>query len=692
MDELELNLKVTANTQAIEDIQSQLDKLKKSTKETSDGFGIADTQLGKLWNTLKEGVEKGVQSFQTLQGAIAATGIGLLVIAVASLIQYFKSTNEGANTMKGIMAALGQVIREGPIVAFNALKILFNSVKLGIEEIELGWLKLKSVFDKSDSMKAQVADLKKEIDKTKQAIVDEANAIANSGKNMAEAYKLAKQWEEIQQKIQADRVKEEDIETKIAELRDKAQEVKASDLSADEKATKQLELLNQAKILVHQKDAMALQDAQAALAIAQQQLVLAPKDTEAIKKVQDAEIEVQKIKQEGANADKAISRQMLGAHNELIKSKEEEAKVIAEMNEKTLEDTLKGRDKELAAEDFKYEQNKIKYKNNAKELEALEIEHKANILAINKKFDEEEAKGEDALMAELEKSMQEDAKKNIEDFKGTKDEELKVLETYLQQGLIDQNLYDKTVQKLTQDQAKAQEQVMTITGQKFEAQQKKQLDTLNTSLKKGLISQEQYNKAVNQLKENETKMVLKGASDTLDAVSDALGKGTIAGKAASIASTTIKTYESAEGAYSSMIAIPIVGPILAPIAAAAAVVLGLKNIAQIAGVQPPAKQKLAAGGYIGGNQYTGDNVPVMANSGEYVVNNQAMQNPQIAQAVMNMNANPNGGASGGGSISEERIAEIAAHAVKAIPVQVTEHQITLHQNNVAVREARFSVV
>ena len=106
MDELELQLKVTANTAAIEDIQKQMDKLKTSSKETSDGFGVMDTKLGSLWKGIQEGVSKGVQSFKTLTGAIAATGIGLLLIAVANLVQYFKTTQEGAATLKGVMSAL----------------------------------------------------------------------------------------------------------------------------------------------------------------------------------------------------------------------------------------------------------------------------------------------------------------------------------------------------------------------------------------------------------------------------------------------------------------------------------------------------------------------------------------------------------------------------------------------------------
>ena len=56
-------------------------------------------------------------------------------------------------------------------------------------------------------------------------------------------------------------------------------------------------------------------------------------------------------------------------------------------------------------------------------------------------------------------------------------------------------------------------------------------------------------------------------------------------KAANIASTTIDTYTSAMAAYKSAIGIPIVGPVLAPIAAGGAVAVGLMNIKKIAASQ-----------------------------------------------------------------------------------------------------------
>jgi hypothetical protein len=53
------------------------------------------------------------------------------------------------------------------------------------------------------------------------------------------------------------------------------------------------------------------------------------------------------------------------------------------------------------------------------------------------------------------------------------------------------------------------------------------------------------------------------------------------GKAAAIAQAVINTYTSATGAYASASAIPIVGWILGPLAAVAAIALGMQNVSKI---------------------------------------------------------------------------------------------------------------
>ena len=77
------------------------------------------------------------------------------------------------------------------------------------------------------------------------------------------------------------------------------------------------------------------------------------------------------------------------------------------------------------------------------------------------------------------------------------------------------------------------------------------------------------------------KQQLGIASSTAGDMATILGEETAAGKAMAITQTTIDTFQSAQGAFKSMAGIPVVGPALGAVAAAAAIVAGMKNIQAI---------------------------------------------------------------------------------------------------------------
>jgi hypothetical protein len=71
------------------------------------------------------------------------------------------------------------------------------------------------------------------------------------------------------------------------------------------------------------------------------------------------------------------------------------------------------------------------------------------------------------------------------------------------------------------------------------------------------------------------------ASSTAGSLAQILGEETAAGKAAAIVQATIDTYKSAQASYASLAGIPVVGPVLGGVAAAAAVASGIKNVQAI---------------------------------------------------------------------------------------------------------------
>lgn len=86
-------------------------------------------------------------------------------------------------------------------------------------------------------------------------------------------------------------------------------------------------------------------------------------------------------------------------------------------------------------------------------------------------------------------------------------------------------------------------------------------------------------------------------------------------KAGAIAETTISTYQSAQKMFAAGASFPFPANVVMPwVLSASAVGAGLANIAAIK------SQKFAQGGVVEGNSFTGDNVPIRANSGEVIFN------------------------------------------------------------------------
>ena len=103
---------------------------------------------------------------------------------------------------------------------------------------------------------------------------------------------------------------------------------------------------------------------------------------------------------------------------------------------------------------------------------------------------------------------------------------------------------------------------------------------------------EKYSKKAKKWSEMSSEQQLGIASSTAGSLATILGEETAAGKAAAVVQATIDTYASAQAAYKSLAGIPVVGPALGAVAAAAAIAGGIKNINAIRG----ANESGASGG------------------------------------------------------------------------------------------------
>jgi hypothetical protein len=117
----------------------------------------------------------------------------------------------------------------------------------------------------------------------------------------------------------------------------------------------------------------------------------------------------------------------------------------------------------------------------------------------------------------------------------------------------------------------------------FYSKKRKQLEEEEVNFKKGLQEQAFF-------------ATLQVASQVFSSISSLSKEGSKAAKIASIAQATIDTLASAVAAYKSTVGIPFVGPVLAPIAAAAALAAGYATVKKIKSTQVP-----GGGGNVGGS-------------------------------------------------------------------------------------------
>ena len=93
--------------------QNTQKQAEQSTQAINDGMTALDRRTGGAVSAFKGlvgGIKTAVTGFKTLKGAIIATGLGALLIAVTSLVSYFTKTERGAQQLRVVMAALGAAV------------------------------------------------------------------------------------------------------------------------------------------------------------------------------------------------------------------------------------------------------------------------------------------------------------------------------------------------------------------------------------------------------------------------------------------------------------------------------------------------------------------------------------------------------------------------------------------------------
>lgn len=108
---------IEKEVKSVEELQKEMSKLGQETKKVAQENSIL--AKGKAaFNDMKASIKGVTAGFKGLKGAIMATGLGALLIAVTSLVAYFKNSEEGSRKLAIAMEALG--IIAGKVTDFFA--------------------------------------------------------------------------------------------------------------------------------------------------------------------------------------------------------------------------------------------------------------------------------------------------------------------------------------------------------------------------------------------------------------------------------------------------------------------------------------------------------------------------------------------------------------------------------------------
>jgi hypothetical protein len=497
-------------------------------------FGIATVQTSVGFNILK--------------GAIIATGIGALVVALGLVINNFdKISSWIKNSPLGDLAkGVGNLVTQ-----FTDFIGVTSEAERNLDKLSAANKRAnEDIENRIKVLKAQGGSEKEIYELSKQRNENELNDLRNASKvkgTLSEEEQKKFRDLKVQQLVltaeynkksaEEDKKAAEEAKKKRDEANKQAIEDKKSadkmliDLqnqkalaeitSEDDKAKKQAEINNNARI--SEIDALKIDI----------------KTKNELKKASEATYQLEvnaidnKIKEDQAKKDKKFEEDLQATLSDarIAAFKEGKEKEIAALDEKMLEETKKI----LSNADYTEQQKGLL-------IAALRSKYGAEVAAIDSKFLKEANDKEFERFKDItnNESLTFAARK-----KGV-DDALALNRKLFKEGKIDSIAYSKTEKELSDGRIE-------------------------------LSKKEAASRA-----ENAGKI-----SSTLKNVAKAVGEHTIAGKAAAVVSTTIDTYMSATAAFASLAKIPVVGVPLGIAAAAAAVVAGFKNVKSILAVKTP---------------------------------------------------------------------------------------------------------
>lgn len=399
--------------------------------------------VAKGFHDMKTAVMTGVKALGTLKGAIAATGIGILLLAFGALQAYFTRTEEGAQKLRVIMAFLEAgfdkvadvfvKIGEYMVNAFEnpqeSLRNLANAIKENITNRIEGLIELfpklgeaiQKVFKGDFSGAAKTAT--DAVAKAGLGVEDFTDKVGEAAKSVSdfakEVAKTADEGAALEDALNKVLIKERELRVEraeanatIAEQRNLAKDL---NLSLEER----IEALTTANEMEQELLVRELENESERLRIMEEKAALAKSDEDTLNAIADQQVKVANIEEQSLNKRRELQEQL----TTLRRQEEAEAKAAAEAKEQEDAERLEReaelkrqlRDAEIAnIEDERQQEieraeeefeRKLELIEGESEIEKqlrdeLEESKRQSLLDINAKYDKAEADKDKKAKAE----------------------------------------------------------------------------------------------------------------------------------------------------------------------------------------------------------------------------------------------------------------------------------------------------
>lgn len=330
---VDLELKYKEAVKNLDEFQKEYTKLEKQTQKTNVQVANLGGTLDKVtggavtkFNTFKGSIAGVTKGFKSLKFAIAATGIGALVLAITAVTTAFRASEEGQNKfqrfftqIKTVIGNVTDILADFGMAVINVFTGNFKEAKASIDAAVDSIKNFGEETRKEIEIAGQLADMRAKADKAeRQLILDRAEA----NRRVAELREIAanKESVSVEERIEAikeaGRVEEEitarEIEAARLRFEAKQQENALSkstkeDLDEEARLRAKLTELETGRLRIQKaltaEITTALREAETERKAIIQEEINANKEAvnsfiESLKRIREAEAEAKKVEQE----------------------------------------------------------------------------------------------------------------------------------------------------------------------------------------------------------------------------------------------------------------------------------------------------------------------------------------------------------------------------------------------------------